>query len=303
VREAIAPFIGTAATKGLALEMEVAADVPAWVRSDPLRLRQVLVNLVGNAVKFTHRGSVRLRVARGAVAALPGCQVGLHFEVIDSGIGIRPDAVPHIFDAFTQADSSTARHYGGTGLGLAIAARLVRLMRGELLVDSQPDQGSRFHFALCVDPVEEVRDPPVADMPAAPLDAAGDLRVLVVEDSPVNQEVVHAMLGYFGVAPQLASGGHQALELVAQQAFDLILMDCMMPGLDGYETVRRIRRLEAELARPPCAIVALTANAGAEDPRLCLDAGMDDFLAKPLSLDDLGRALQRWGRPGTATTR
>jgi PAS domain S-box-containing protein len=301
LREAIAPFIGVATTKGLVLNVEVAPDLPARIWSDPLRLRQALVNLVGNAIKFTHHGWVRLRVIRPAGATLPDRKLGIEFEVSDSGIGIARHAQAHIFDAFTQADSSTARRYGGTGLGLAITARLVRLMGGELLVDSEPDRGSRFRFALCVDPVEELLEAPVGDLALKTTSrqelpsARRNLRVLVVEDSPVNQEVVRAMLAHCGIEAQLVSNGFDALKLVATREFDLVFMDCMMPGLDGYETVRRLRRFEAEQAREsPIPIVALTANAGEEDLQQCMAAGMNDFLGKPLSLQNLRRALERW---------
>ncbi|MEP6874585.1 MAG: PAS domain S-box protein [Burkholderiales bacterium] len=301
MREAIAPFVGMATTKGLTLEADVAADLPARIWSDPLRLRQVLVNLVGNAIKFTHDGWVRLVVRQAVDATSSDRRLGLGFEVGDSGIGIPREALPHIFDAFTQADSSTARRYGGTGLGLAITARLVRLMGGELLVESEPEQGSRFHFALSVDPVDDLRDVALDSVAAEALwrprtsPALAGLKVLVVEDSPVNQEVVRAMLAYFGVEPALASDGHEALRLFATQDFDLIFMDCMMPGLDGYETTRRIRQLEAEQTRDSAiAIVALTANVGVTDLQHCMAAGMNDFLGKPLSLQNLHRALDRW---------
>ena len=299
VREAIAPFIGTAATKHLSLAVHVDDDVPQQVHCDPLRLRQVLVNLVGNAVKFTHAGSVELRVSRPATAERSPGDVTLRFDVVDTGIGIRPEALPYIFDAFTQADSSTARRYGGTGLGLAICARLVGLMGGGLRVDSEPGIGSRFSFALRLPVVLEAA--PVAHATTAPAfslrPATGSRapKVLVVEDSEVNREIVSAMLAYHGVEPLLARDGHEALRMVHAQAFDLIFMDCMMPGIDGFETVRRIRRFEAQATRARAArIVALTANSAEDDLRQCLDAGMDDFLAKPLSLQALGRTLDIW---------
>ena len=304
MRESIAPFIGIAATKGLALEVSVAPDVPACVRADPLRLRQVLVNLVGNSIKFTHRGGIWLRVSRTGISE--SGQVLLQFEVTDSGIGIHPAALPYIFDAFTQADSSTARQYGGTGLGLAITARLLRLMGGELRVQSTPERGSRFHFDLSVHVVDQVA--PGASLPCtetrpSPLEAdtVRRLKVLVVEDSPVNQEVVSAMLDYFGIVPDLASDGYEALERVAARHYDIVFMDCMMPGLDGYETVRRIRRLEAQSARSQRSVViALTANAGESELRQCMSVGMDDFLSKPLSLQSLRRVLDHWARADRA---
>ena len=308
IGEAIAPFIGTAATKGLQLEVEVASDVPSWIRTDPLRLRQILVNLVGNAVKFTHLGGIRLRASCSEAHDTPDGRTGLLFEVIDSGIGIRHEALPHIFDAFTQADSSTARRYGGTGLGLAITARLVRLMGGELRVDSEPERGSRFYFGLGVEAIAS-RAPGLAEaepggetlpLPLRMHDAA-NLNVLIVEDSLVNQEVAGAMLRYYGVVPQIAQDGHEAIALARARHFDIVFMDCMMPGLDGYETSRLLRRAESELRRPrPAAIIALTANAGTSERQQCLEAGMDDFLAKPLSLHSLGRALDRWTPPDDA---
>jgi CheY-like chemotaxis protein len=296
-REAIAPFIGTVATKQLSLVVDVADDVPRQVYGDPLRLRQVLVNLVGNAAKFTHAGGIELRVARAAAGADVG-EVSLRFEVVDTGIGIRPEAQPFIFDAFTQADSSTARRYGGTGLGLAICARLVGLMRGTLGVDSEPGKGTRFSFVLNLQDAQEAVTAAPADTAAAELSVAeGEVRsptVLVVEDGEVNREVVRAMLTYHGLEPQFATDGYEALRRVESLAFDLILMDCMMPGIDGCETVRRIRRVEARTVREPATIVALTANARDDELRRCMNAGMNAFLSKPLSLQALGRVLQDW---------
>jgi PAS domain S-box-containing protein len=299
VREAIAPFIGTAATKLLSLVIDVADDVPRQVSCDPLRLRQVLVNLVGNALKFTHTGGVELRVTRAAPVQGSPDLTALQFEVVDTGIGIRPEALPHIFDAFTQADSSTARRYGGTGLGLAICARLVGLMGSALRVNSTPGRGSRFSFVLHLTAMAEAVPVarPTPAVPASARRAAGspEPSVLVVEDSEVNREIVCAMLAYHGIRPLLAKDGHEALRMVHAQAFDLIFMDCMMPGIDGFETVRRIRRFESNAEREPAAtIVALTANASDTDLLQCMDAGMNDFLAKPLSLQALGRALDAW---------
>lgn len=298
--EAAAPFVGTAAAKGLRLAVHVDDDVPSQAWCDPLRLRQVLVNLLGNAVKFTHAGAVELRISRTPPVDTDGDGERLRFEVVDTGIGIHPDALPHIFGAFTQADSSTARHYGGTGLGLAICARLVCLMGGHLRADSQPDKGSRFHFALAIVPDTVATEPgalePLAEAASHPAAEAPRLpSVLVVEDSEINLEVARAMLGHHGVTPRVARDGLEALRLVEDEAFDLIFMDCMMPGIDGYETVRRLRRLEALLGRQPgSTIFALTANVGDSDVRRCLAAGMDDFLSKPVTLQTIGRALEAW---------
>jgi PAS domain S-box-containing protein len=296
-REAIAPFIGTAATKQLALVVDVADDVPHQLCGDPLRLRQILVNLVGNAAKFTHTGGIELRVARASAGTDTG-DVPLRFEVVDTGIGIQPEAVPFIFDAFAQADSSTARRYGGTGLGLAICARLIGLMGGTLGVDSEPGKGTRFSFTLNLQGAREAVPTDRAATAPAKLSAAQvEVRrptVLVVEDSEVNREVVQGMLACYGLEPRLAKDGYEALRWVESLAFDLILMDCMMPGIDGFETVRRIRRIEERTAREPAIVVALTANAGDDDVRRCMNAGMNDFLAKPLSVQALGCVLQNW---------
>jgi CheY-like chemotaxis protein len=300
--EAAAPFVGSAGAKGLELRVQVDADVPADASCDPLRLRQVLVNLLGNAVKFTHAGVVTLRISNAPLVDDDHDLARLCFEVIDTGIGIRAEALPHIFDAFTQADSSTARRYGGTGLGLAISARLVRLMGGELRADSEPGKGSRFYFALEVGQgtrvteagvLAPVAEPQSVSDPAAP--AGWQPSVLVVEDSEINLEVARAMLGHHGITPRIARDGLDALRQVEAEAFDLVFMDCMMPGIDGYETVRRIRRLEAALPRERAAtIVALTANVGDSDVQQCLAAGMDDFIAKPVSLQTIGQALDVW---------
>ncbi|WP_085317098.1 ATP-binding protein [Derxia lacustris] len=281
-----------AGLRGLDLRCEIAPGVPQRIEADPLRLRQVLMNLVGNAVKFTPAGWVRLAVELATPEApADPTAVELRFEVADSGIGIAPTAVQRIFDAFTQADSSTTRRYGGTGLGLAITVRLVRLMGGELAVDSQLGVGSSFHFSA-----------PFA-LPAAPAGSAGAdaagapgarrLSVLVAEDNPVNQEVLRAMLDCCGVEIALAANGREAVRALRERQFDLVFMDCLMPVLDGYEATRQIRALEAGCERAPAVIVAVTANDSDEDRRRCLAAGMDDFIAKPVSFDRLREVLAR----------
>jgi len=284
------PFTAEAAVKGLALTSVMAADLPALVRGDALRLRQILVNLLGNAIKFTPSGQVALHIE-----AAP--QGGVRFEVSDTGIGIAPDALAHVFDAFTQADSSTARHYGGTGLGLAISARLVRLMGGCIEVESRLGQGSRFHFTLAL-----ASAPAHAGAAPAAKPLGEPPRVLLVEDSEVSMEVATAMLGFHGLQADRASNGYEALACVREHAYDLVFMDCMMPGIDGYETVRRLRVLEQSLGRMrPARVVALTANVSDSDPQRCRDAGMDDFVAKPVSLQAIGAVLQRWSAaPPTA---
>ncbi|HSI59142.1 MAG TPA: PAS domain S-box protein [Ideonella sp.] len=298
--EAVAPIVATAATKQLALEIHTAPEAPPRIWADPLRLRQVLVNLLGNAAKFTEQGAVRLQISCVPGGAATARRTRLRFEVIDSGIGIPAESLPHIFETYVQAEGSTARRYGGTGLGLAISARLVKMMGGVLLAESTPGLGSRFHFELDVEPAATSAPSAAAAGPGNMLAnrrehaALRSLRVLVVDDCPVNQEIAQAMLRHLGVESQKADDGHEALERVATQAFDLVFMDCMMPGLDGLGAARHIRHLEQQGGRDGAlVIVALTANASAEDSAQCLAAGMDDVLTKPLSLASMRNMLHR----------
>jgi PAS domain S-box-containing protein len=276
-----------AEAKGLPLRVDVAADVPATVAGDALRLRQVLVNLVGNAIKFTERGDVRVEVSVSPASADAGA---LTFAVIDTGIGIPEDRCEAIFEAFSQADNSITRRYGGTGLGLTISSRLVQAMGGRLQVASRPGEGSRFSFTVTL---------PVAAAPTAegagPLPASGaearSLRVLVAEDNPVNRRVVDAVLRKLGHVPTLTEDGTRALEQFTPGAFDVGVFDIQMPGLDGLALTRHIREIERMGGAPRMPILALTANAMASDRAACLEAGMDAYLPKPFTLDDLQGAL------------
>jgi signal transduction histidine kinase/CheY-like chemotaxis protein len=304
-------WLPRARAAGLELRLVASPDLPWRVLGDPMRLRQVLDNFVGNALKFTERGSVELRVTpeeRGAWVA--GRPVRLRFAVRDTGIGIAPEALDRIFDAFTQADDSYSRRYGGSGLGLAISRRLVALMGGLIGVDSQPGEGSTFWVSLPMS-VVAVNAPRAAaatgdDALADALLSAGTLpalqgRVLMVEDNPVNRTVCSAMLERFGVEYDEAEDGLRALERAVDGAYDLVLMDCQMPRLDGLEATRRLRARDARArdgTRLP--IVALTANAFDEDRERAFAAGMDDFLAKPLRLAELHEALAQWLRPAAA---
>ena len=268
-----------AARKSLALQLQVAPGVPPRLTGDPLRLRQVLLNLVSNAIKFTHEGSVTLRVERPDAAA----GERLHFCVIDTGIGIPADKHGHVFEAFAQQDSSTTRGYGGTGLGLSIASRLTGLMGGHISLDSAPGQGSTFRVDL---PLRRGDSEPAAA--AAPAEseqgaAAGQgLSVLLVEDHPVNQKVATVVLQRAGHRVTVAHNGVEAIEKVAEGGFDLVLMDMQMPVMGGVEAAGLIRQMEQELGRLPVPIFAMTANAQEEDRTACLEAGMNDFLTKPL---------------------
>jgi signal transduction histidine kinase/CheY-like chemotaxis protein/HPt (histidine-containing phosphotransfer) domain-containing protein len=268
-----------AAAKGLALRLEMAPGLPPGLRGDPTRLRQVLLNLVGNAIKFTLRGYVLLRIEQRA----PGW---LHFMVRDTGIGISPEDQARLFSAFVQADSSAARQFGGTGLGLAISRHLVELMGGTIGVESTRGQGSTFWFRLPGRPAGLATQP--IPLPAA--DAIPGLRALVVEDNPINQQVVQAQLTALGIASDAVTDGLAALEVLAHQRFDVVLMDCQLPGLDGYETTRRLREWEKDRRTP---VIAVTAHALRGEREKCLAAGMDGYLAKPFRLEDLRTALAR----------
>jgi len=285
-------FSGPAQQKQVVLECTCAEDVPALVRGDPARLRQVLVNLVGNAVKFTDRGKIMVR------ALLHGTrseQVILRFEVRDTGIGIAADKLGRVFEVFSQGDSSTTRRYGGSGLGLAIARQLVNLMGGEIQVESQAGQGSHFWFTVRLGRVDgaRVRTPePVA--PRASEHSHPHARVLLAEDNAVNQEIARNMLIRLGCGVEAVNDGLQAIEAVRRERYDLVLMDCNMPNCDGYDATVEIRRLERGRGGRHAPIVALTANVMPGDRKRCLAAGMDDYLPKPLRQEDLKTVLDRW---------
>ena len=257
---------------------------------DPTRLRQILVNLVGNAIKFTEAGRVALSV-HGAADAAGACL--LRCEVADTGVGIAADRLESIFESFVQADDSIGRRFGGTGLGLAISRELARLMGGRIEVASELGVGTRFTVVLPA----PVLAAPVAAAELAPGrgPARWNARVLVVEDNPVNLLVARRMLESTGCRVASAADGEECLEELARGTFDLVFMDCRMPVLDGFETTRRIRAAEPPGRRLP--IVALTASAFPGDVEACRAAGMDDFLAKPFVFEQLQAALVQWLGP------
>ena len=279
----IAMFHNTATSKNLTLTARLAAEVPPVLSGDPARLRQVLINLLGNALKFTEDGTVSLTVERSA----DGRQ--LHFEVRDTGIGIAADQQAAIFDSFTQADTSTTRRYGGSGLGLAISKQIVRLLGGEIGVDSTPGQGSRFWFTI---PCTAGTLAP-ASHPAAEKKVSRSTRVLIAEDNATNQAVATGMLRLLGCASGIARNGVEAVARWQDGNWDLILMDCSMPEMDGFQATAAIRSLEAASGRRT-PIIAMTANTLAGDIERCKAAGMDDHLAKPLTLEALTIHLKRW---------
>ncbi len=295
---------GRASAKGLALQVHTDAAVPPCLRGDPSRLRQVLTNLVGNAVKFTERGVIQVdvelvrRVDRHAV---------IRFAVTDSGIGIASDAQEHVFDAFAQADGSTSRRYGGTGLGLAICRQLAELLGGEIGLRSRLGEGSTFWFTARFpvgDAVPAVA-PAVSGHGTGPAQSwaeaagsrrahAGSTRILLAEDNPVNREVALAMLSSLGVVADTATNGREAVDASARTGYDLVLMDCQMPDMDGFAATGEIRTREANAGLTRVPIVALTANAMRGDREACIAAGMDDYLSKPFTRAQLQALLERW---------
>jgi PAS domain S-box-containing protein len=282
--------------KGLELACNVEPDVPDALVGDAGRLRQVLLNLVGNAIKFTRHGEVAVRV-EVAESPAPVEEAVLRFIVRDTGIGIPPEGQERIFQAFEQADSSTTRKFGGTGLGLTIAARLVNLMEGEIGVESEPGRGSTFSFTARfrrqLHPPEHVftRPSDVLD-DAASTRVAASLRILVAEDSEFNSRHIERLLGRRGHVVRVATDGREALELVGEAAFDLLLLDLHMPELDGFQVSRAIRERERAVGGH-LPVIALTARARPEDRERCLAAGMDDYLSKPVRAAELLATIDR----------
>ncbi len=293
-------FHAFATTKGLTMETEVDHEVPQRLMGDAARIRQVLSNLVGNAVKFTDTGFVALRAR---VEAKDQPVATLVFEVEDSGIGIPVEAHGRIFDAFAQADSSVERRFGGSGLGLAISRRLALLMEGHLDFTTQQHAGSCFRFTL---PLVEAAASDATERPASPVLGHADalapplpaLHVLVTEDNAVNAMVVEAQLESLGCTCDVAVDGEDALAHLSHHRYDVVLMDCMLPGMSGYDATRAWREREARESATHLPIIALTANALSSNIEQARDAGMDDFLTKPCARDDLRAALHRTIAPG-----
>ena len=300
-----------AGQKGLDLRLEIAKDVPRFLRGDPGRLRQVVHNLLANAIKFTPAGRVTVTVQPAELPGVPALadtgsdgRVRLMCCVIDTGIGIQPDKQRAVFRSFEQADGSITRQYGGTGLGLAISRHLVELMDGAMTMDSEPDRGSTFCFTAAFEPSdrEEVLLAG-ADTVCGPVDLP-PLDVLVVEDSALNRELVETFLSSRGHRVVTAENGRQALDALAGQAFDVVLMDVQMPLMDGVTAVRRIRKGRRKLAvSRNLPVIALTAHAMQEDRERFLAAGMTDYIAKPIDLDHLLVVMARVLDCGAAANR
>ena len=317
VNEVVDLLAVTAYTKRLRLSGHVACDVPACCRGDAARLRQVLLNLAGNALKFTEQGEVTIAVQAGPVPA--GAQEAprlMRFEVRDTGIGIPHEQIDRLFTPFTQVDGSYTRKYGGTGLGLAISKRLVELMDGEIGVESEAGRGSLFWFSVPLPaipaiewkPKPQTDSRPEADtlgpvasnlsvqeespfVPAA--NNSGDQTILLAEDNVVNQKVILRQLQKLGYAAKIVTNGREAVDEALRGRYSIVLMDCQMPELDGFEATRRIRTAELD-ANCHIPIIAMTANAMQGDREACLAAGMDDYLSKPLRVQELQIMLERW---------
>ena len=296
VDEAMDLMSAIARDKPIALDHHLPPQLPERLLGDPVRLRQLLVNLLHNGVKFTDRGSVTLSVALQGHDDAGALR--LRFEVRDTGQGIAQDYLDSVFDAFTQADASTTRRHGGSGLGLAIAKDLTELMGGRLGVHSRLGEGSTFWFELALQPAVDAP----SKTPPPPIEM-GELaaHVLLAEDDSVNQMVVEAMLTRLGCIVEVAADGNAALGAATHRRYDLILMDCHMPVMDGFEATRRIRDDEFERSRGHTPIVALTADALAGDRERCIESGMDDYMTKPVSSAMLAACVERWtGRKTTA---
>jgi CheY-like chemotaxis protein len=295
-----------AANRGLEMRLDYDVTLPPYIRGDPLRIRQVLLNLASNAVKFTERGTVRIGVSQLGESQLK-------VSVTDSGIGISEEQLNRMFVRFTQADSSTTRRYGGTGLGLAISKTLVELMGGTIGVTSQPGVGSTFWFTLpLVAAVHSAADAQVPSDSAPSIAAAGAVsapadvgmaarrggaRLLLVEDNFVNQRVAVYMLTKLGYRVDVALHGREAIDMLGKFAYDLVLMDCQMPEMDGFEAARTIRDRSSTVLDHDVPVIAMTANAFPEDRARALASGMNDFLAKPVDRSVLAATLAKWLKP------
>ncbi|MEM7045382.1 MAG: ATP-binding protein [Pseudomonadota bacterium] len=299
VDEQVDFFTEQARRKGVHLRALIPTDLPSPLVGDPVRLRQVLTNLISNAIKFTQAGQISVGLS---VVGERDDRVIIQFEVEDSGIGIPPDVQDQIFQAFTQADASTTRRFGGTGLGLAICKQLVEMMGGVIGVDSEVERGSRFWFTIPLkraalsESQRQANTSPTSQKTmdlsqAAPIDA----HILLAEDNSINQNVACTALEQLGCTVDLATNGKEAVRAARERDYDLILMDCLMPEMDGFDATRMIRAAEeADGSRQRIPIIALTANALASDREDCLAAGMDDHIGKPFRMMELRDRLVHW---------
>jgi len=295
IGEACAMLLVVARTKGVDLTVEIDAGVPAWLHGDAARVRQVVINLVSNAIKFTDEGQVTVHVKASPLGGATRVRV----EVTDTGIGIDSDTLARLFQPFTQADNSTTRKYGGTGLGLTISTQLIETMGGTIGASSEPEKGSTFWFELSLPAADDNESKPDLRAP----DLAGQIAtahqgdptpaaVLVAEDNPINQLLAVRMLEKLGYNADVAGDGREALAALEQTTYAAVLMDCQMPELDGYDATREIRRRERDSDRH-VPIIAMTAHSMPGDREKCLAAGMDDYISKPIRASALRETLER----------
>lgn len=276
-----------ATSKNLYLEIKISENVPQWIQSDSNYIRQILSNLLNNAIKFTNSGGVTISVS----ASISQSEFELQFKVQDTGIGIAHEQQSTIFDSFSQADTSTTRKYGGTGLGLAICKKLVHLLGGNIQVVSSNSKGSIFLFYINASKGISSFEAPGETNSKKIDNEISELQILVVDDNAMNRDLVVAYLKAYDIIPEIAVNGKEALEQVKLGEFDIIFMDCQMPIMDGYESAKEIRKLT--LDKNPI-IIALTANAMEGDSERCISVGMDDYIAKPVSKKKLVKVIQKW---------
>jgi len=292
IKEVLNIFSIKAAQSGLRLECEIDKAIPPSIMADGDRLRQVLINLVGNAIKFTHEGEVRVRAFLTHPPKEGELEIG--FEVKDTGIGIPHNKLDHLFKAFSQVDSSITRKYGGTGLGLVICDKLIQLMGGRIHVESQPGKGSVFSWTiLCRPGTQEIKEAGIVTPVPLPVHLAEKypMQILVAEDNPINQQLALIILNKMGYSPEFVENGKGVLDKLREKKIELILMDIQMPEMDGLEATRIIRNSNG----PQPVIIAMTANAMVGDKEECLAVGMNDYLSKPVNLEQLISMLEKWG--------
>ncbi|MEK7394711.1 MAG: ATP-binding protein, partial [Fibrobacterota bacterium] len=289
-------FEPKAREKGLVLETWLDPELPSAVLGDPLRLRQVLMNLVSNAIKFTENGTIRIEAKRMARSAATSTEIDIFYRVSDTGIGMDPAASNRLFRRYTQLESSTSRRYGGTGLGLSISQGLVQAMGGKIELESAVGKGSSFFFTVTVESAEADHEEETNFFPTF---EALKPRILVADDNRVNRKVADAMLVKLGCEVTLASSGKQAISILESSPFDLILMDCHMPEMDGFDASRIIRSWSTETdeikrSASTTPIVALTADVLPGIRERCLDAKMNGMISKPFRQEELAKEIARW---------
>lgn len=295
VKDVIILLSELAKQKGLTLVSEVRADIPSLFRGDPVRLRQILFNLVGNAIKFTEQGEVSVMVDIAPSLSPQAEYIPIRWTVKDSGIGMTPEQLNRLFQAYAQADACTTRRFGGTGLGLMICRQLVTMMGGTITVESEPGKGSTFTYTTNLLPA--IQRAPSSSLDSTQRDQTTTSplpqRILVVDDNEINQVVACKFLQKLGCHVEVARNGKEAVESLARATYDVVLMDCEMPVMDGYEATRSIRHQEESQRTRHLPIIAMTGNASPEDAQRCKEAGMDDVVVKPLSPASLRSVLER----------